>query len=95
MGLLPRTQAMNARYKNPDNFYKDCEKIYNENVVKVLNKFINEINSFKNIIESSNVTFEGIAYHLINKNNFIKELQEIFPTNIKVILEQDFNYYIR
>ena len=59
-----------------------------------MNKFLKEVDSFKNIIESSRVTFEGIVYYIINKNNFIKDLQEIFPNNIKELLRSDFDYYI-
>ncbi len=81
-------------YNKPDSFYQQCEKIFNENLIKGINKFKNEINSYKKYADMENFTFEGLAYHIIyNTNNTFHELHKIFPSYIQEILEPDYNYY--
>ena len=65
-------------------------------IIEVKNKFIREISRFYNIAESPNITFEGIAYHILNNtDNILEVLQQTFPKNIKDKLIQDYNYYLK
>ena len=77
-------------YLKSNEFYETCEEIYNNNVTQILNSFLNEIEASK---ESSNITFELLAYHMIWDINFVKELHKIFPQSIKRQLNQYFINY--
>ena len=81
-------------YEKNDTFYKRCEEIIKKNLNKGIQKFINLINSFKNEAYSKDITFEGLAYYILNNTkNILDSLYNSFPPNIKKILEYDFNYY--
>ena len=49
-------------YIKHDYFYQQCEKIFNKNLIKGINKFKNEINSYKKYADMENFTFEGFAF---------------------------------
>ena len=81
-------------YEKNDTFYQRCEEIIKRNLNKGIQKFINLINSFKNEAYSKDITFEGLAYYILNNTkNILDSLYNSFPPNIKKILEYDFNYY--
>ena len=81
-------------WNKSDYFYQQREKIFNENLVKVINKFKKEVKDFKKFSEGENINFEGLAYHIMfNHRNIIHELHKSFPLDIQKQLDSDFNYY--
>ncbi len=83
-----------SKFQKSDTFYKECEKIFNENLEKGINVFKRKIGIFKKNAESEDITFRGLAYHILyNTNNILSELHKSFPANIQEKLDKDFNYY--
>ena len=81
-------------YYKPENFYTKCEEILKRNLNEGIKEFINEIKNFKDEAESKDITFEGLAYHIMfNTNNILNPLHNSFPSYIKEILDYDFQYY--
>ena len=75
-------------------FYQQAADIFNKNLIKGLNEFKKEVKNYKKYIEGEEITFEGLAYHIIyNTNNFFHELNKSFPSYIQKQLEHDFNHY--
>ena len=79
-----------------DDFYKESEKIFNKNLLKGIDKFKDMIKNFKKFSEGENLTFGGLAYHLMfNYLNTIHELNKSIPEDIQkqFELDSDFFYY--
>jgi len=90
---ISRLYEFNYRDKS-DYFYQQSEKIFNRNLILGINVFKEDIKKFKKYSEGEDLTFEGLAYHIMfNKNNSIEELNKSFPIDIQKELESDFEYY--
>ena len=66
-----------------------------KNLILGLKEFKNSfISKFKSNAESDEITFEGLAYHIVfNTNNIFHELHKILPKNIQEKLNYDLNLY--
>ena len=81
-------------YEKSYDFYKNCEEIIRRNLNIGVMNFKTKIDSFKNEAESNEITFEGLAYHIMNNtNNILHSLHNSFPLKIKNRLKKDFEYY--
>jgi len=69
-------------YIKSENFYRESSKIFNYNLVKGVNKFKDKIEKFKKL-KDENLTFEGLAYHIMFNRNTIHELNKSIPEDIQ------------
>jgi len=82
------------KWNKHEYFYKRSAEIFNNKLVKGINEFKNLIKSFKKNSESEDITFEGLAYHIMfNTNSVLHELHKSFPSEIQDILNNDFIHY--
>lgn len=80
--------------KRSDKFYQQCEKILTKKITTELKEFIKKIGDFEKNTQKEDITFEGLAYHIMfNTKNTLNQLHNIFPDDIKAQLNSDFNYY--
>ena len=92
---ISKLRDFDSLNKNED-FYRDSKRIFNKNLVKGIEEFKKEIESFKKFSEGENLTFEGLAYHIMfNHRNSLHELNKSIPLDIqqKYELDSEFDYY--
>jgi len=92
-GDIKKLNYQNNTVRNED-FYKQYELIYKRKVKEIIKNFKKEIKGYETIAQSKDLTFEGLAYHIMfNPNNSINELHKSFPGDIQEKLKKDFIYY--
>ena len=80
--------------EKPDSFYIECEKIYRQNVIILLEDFRDKITNYYYYNDGGDLTFEILCYYILTQTkNIFYSLHNSFPDSIKKVLADDFNYY--
>ena len=84
------------KFEKSRQFYEDCEKIINHNLDQGIQKFKNNLEKYKNDLEEGEISFETLAYYIMNDNKYriLTTIYNCLPKNFQEYFKEDYiNYY--